>query len=90
MLLSVLGFLFYQPQPLAENEIDPADQQGHTGHNRIAEGGAKGDHQKPDTDFSPSPHGAFVLLGEEKVNQRGKNPEGQKDIIQRGKPVTGP
>jgi len=84
------AFLFYQTEPLAEYEIDPANKEGHTGHNRVSERGAKGDHQKPDPDFGSSPHGTFVLFGEEKVNQRGEHSHSQKNIVKRGKPVAGP
>ena len=77
-------------QPGSHEEVDTADEQGHTGHYRIAEGGAEGDHQKPGADLGAGAKCSFVFLGEEEVNQSGDNPDGEKKIIGRFKPFTGP
>lgn len=47
MILSLLQ----NPQPIPQQELDAADKQRQPAHDRIAEGRAKGDHEKPDTNL---------------------------------------
>jgi hypothetical protein len=40
--------LFYQMQPIDQQKLGSTDEQGDSCHHRVAEGGAEGDHDKPD------------------------------------------
>jgi hypothetical protein len=64
-------FLFYYVKPIDEKELCSADEQGDSGHHRVAERGAKGNHDEPDAYAGGKSQYSFVLFGEVEVDQGG-------------------
>lgn len=77
--------LLQNPQPIPQQELDAADKQRQPAHDCIAEGRAKGDHEKPDANLGHRSDRTFVLNGEDEVDEYGDNTQQDKYRVDAGK-----
>ena len=78
-------YLLYHAQPVPHQEHHPANEEGHTAHDGVAERGAEGDHQEPDAYPGDYPHGALVLHREEEIDEDRRNPQEDEHGVYTGK-----
>jgi len=71
-------------QPIPHQEHHPAYEEGHTAHDGVAERGAEGDHQEPDTYPGDYPHRAFVLYREEEIDEDRGDPQEDEQGVDTG------
>ena len=69
-----------QLQPIAQDELETADQQGDTGGNCVTERSSKSNHHGQAAPFGHVANNAFVVDGEEEVNNNTKHGHNEHDI----------